>query len=329
MRRREFITLLGAAAGAWPLAARAQQSVGKAPREIGILSPFSRSDSETWHLAFRQGLRELGWVDGENIRIQYRYAEGSSERLPELVADLIGHKVELIVVAVTPDALAAAKATKTIPIVMASAGDPVAAGLIQNLARPGGNITGLSQMSTDLAAKRLELLKEVVPNLSSVGVLWNPRDAISAITWGEIQIPARRINVELHSLEVEGVGEFDSAFAKATDAKVGAIYPLPAPIFVNNERRIVEFAANSRLPSVFHLPEFVHLGGLMSYGPDRVELFRRAATYVDKILKGANPGDLPVEQPTKFELVINLKTARAFGLTVPATLLTSANEVIE
>src|SRR3984893_17072828 len=185
MRRREFITLLGAAAGAWPLAARAQQSVGKTPREIGILSPFSRSDSETWHLAFRQGLRELGWVDGENIRIQYRYAEGSSERLPELVADLIGHKVELIVVAVTPDALAAAKATKTIPIVMASGGDPVAAGLIQNLARPGGNITGLSQMSTDLAAKRLELLKEVVPNLSSVSVLLNPRDAISPITWGE------------------------------------------------------------------------------------------------------------------------------------------------
>jgi putative ABC transport system substrate-binding protein len=249
--------------------------------------------------------------------------------LPELVADLINHQVELIVVAVTPDALAAAKATKTIPIVMASAGDPIAAGLIQNLARPGGNITGLSQMSTDLAAKRLELLKEVVPNLSSVGVLWNPRDAISALTWQEIQLPARRINIQLHSLEVKDSSEFDSAFTKATGAKVGAIYVLPAPIFVNNEKRIAEFAAKNRFPSVFHLPEFVHLGGLMSYGPDRVDLFRRAASYVDKILKGANPGDLPVEQPTKFELVINLKTAKALGLTIPPSLLTTADEVIE
>jgi putative ABC transport system substrate-binding protein len=187
MRRREFMTLVGGTA-AWPFAVRAQQLVGKAPREIGILSPFSRSDSETWHLAFRQGLRELGWVDGENIRIQYRYAEGRSERLSELVADLINHKVEVLVVAVTPDALAAAKATKTIPIVMASAGDPVAAGLIRNLARPGGNITGLSQMSMDLAAKRLELLKEAVPYLSSVGVLWNPRDAISTLTWAESRL---------------------------------------------------------------------------------------------------------------------------------------------
>lgn len=329
MRRREFITLLGGAAASWPLVARAQQSAMKVPREIGILSPFSRSDSEPWHLAFRQGLRELGWVEGESIRLEYRYAEGRSERLPELVADLINHKVELIVVAVTPDALAAAKATKTIPIVMASAGDPIAAGLIHNLARPGGNITGLSQMSTDLAAKRLELLKEVVPNLSGVGVLWNPRDAISALTWQEIQIPARRINIELHSLEVKDVGEFDSAFTKATGAKIGAIYVLPAPIFVDNEKRIAEFATKNRLPSVFHLPEFVRLGGLMAYGPDRVDLFRRAATYVDKILKGANPGDLPVEQPTKFELVINLKTAKAIGVTIPPTLLATADEVIE
>jgi putative ABC transport system substrate-binding protein len=184
-------------------------------------------------------------------------------------------------------------------------------------------------MSTDLAAKRLELLRDVIPNLSSVGVLWNPRDALSVLTWEEIQVPAKRINIELRSLEVAAVSEFDGALAKATDAKVGAIYVLPAPIFVNNEKRIAEFAINNRLPSVFHLSEFVRLGGLMSYGPDRVELYRRAATYVDKILKGANPGDLPVEQPTKFELVINLKTARILGLIVPATLLASANEVVE
>jgi len=329
MKRREFITLLGGAAIAWPLPLSAQQSAGKVPREIGMLSPFSRSDSEPWHMAFRQGLRELGWVEGENIRIEYRYAEGKSERLPELVTDLINRKVAVIVVAVTPDALAAAKATKTIPIVMASAGDPIATGLIQNLARPGGNITGLSQMSTDLAAKRLELLKEAVPDLSSVAVLWNPRDAISTITWQEIQLPARRINIALHSLEVKDAGEFDSAFTKATGARAGAIYALPAPIFVNNEKRIADFAVKSRLPSLFHLAEFVRLGGLMAYGPDRVDLFRRAATYVDKILKGANPGDLPVEQPTKFELIINLKTAKALSLNVPPSLLARADEVIE
>jgi putative ABC transport system substrate-binding protein len=294
-----------------------------------MLSPFSRSDSETWHLAFQQSLRELGWVEGENIRLQYRYADGRSERLPELVADLIDHNVEVIVVSVTPDALAAAKATKTIPIVMAAAGDPVAAGLIRNLARPGGNITGLSQMTTDLAAKRLELLREAVPSLSSVGVLWNPRDVTSTITWNEIQLPARRINIALHSLEVEDVSRFDNAFVKATDAKVGAIYAAPAPVFVNNEKRIAEFALENHVLSVFHLSEFVRLGGLMSYGPDRVEMFRRAATYVDKILKGANPGDLPVEQPTKFEFVINLKTAKAIGLTVPQSWLVAATEVIE
>ena len=329
MRRRDFITLLGGAAVVWPIAARAQQSAGKAPREIGMLSPFSRSDSEAWRIAFRQGLRELGWIEGENILIEYRYAEGKSERLSELVADLISQKVEVIVVAVNTDALVAAKATKTIPIVMASAGDPVAAGLINSLARPGGNITGLSQMATDLAAKRLEMLKEVAPNLSSVGVLWNPRDGTSSITWQDIQLPARRINIELYSLEVKTFDEIDAAFTKATNAKVGALYILPAPIFVENEKRIADFAAKMGIPSVFHLPEFVRLGGLMAYGPDRVDLFRRAATYVDKILKGANPGDLPVEQPTKFELVINLKTAKAIGVTVPPALLTSADEVIE
>jgi putative tryptophan/tyrosine transport system substrate-binding protein len=329
MRRRDFITLLGGAAVVWPIAGRAQQSAGKAPREIGMLSPFSRSDSEAWRIAFRRGLRELGWVEGENIRIEYRYAEGKAERLPELVADLISQKVEVIVVAVNTDALVAAKATKTIPIVMASAGDPVAAGLINSLARPGGNITGLSQMATDLAAKRLEMLKEVAPNLSSVGVLWNPRDGTSSITWQDIQLPARRINIELYSLEVKTFDEIDAAFTKATNAKVGALYILPAPIFVENEKRIADFAAKMGIPSVFHLPEFVRLGGLMAYGPDRADLFRRAATYVDKILKGANPGDLPVEQPTKFELVINLKTAKAIGVTVPPALLTSADEVIE
>ena len=325
MKRREFITLVGGAA-AWPMAARGQQA---AMPVIGLLSPFSRSDTEPWHQAFRQGLNKLGWVEGESIRIEYRYAEGRTERLPELVADLISHKVAIIVAAVTPDTQAAARATKAIPIVMASAGDPVATGLVQNLARPGGNITGLSQMVIDIAAKRLELLKEIVPGLSRVAVLWNPRDTSSTLTWREIQLPARRLDIELRSLEVKDVEEFDGAFATAIAAKVGAVYPLPGPIFVDNEKRIAEFAARNRLPSIFHLPEFVRLGGLMAYGPDRVDLFRRAATYVDKILKGANPGDLPIEQPTKFELAINLKTAKLLGLTFPPSLLVRADEVIE
>jgi len=325
MKRREFITLIGGAAATWPLTTRAQAPM----LVVGLLSPFSRSDTEPWHQAFRQGLHKLGWVEGENIRIEYRYAEGRAERLPELVADLLSHKPAVIVSAVTPDTQAAARATKTIPIVMASAGDPVATGLVQNLARPGGNITGLSQMVIDIAAKRLELLKEVVPGLSRVAVLWNPRDTSSTLTWQEIQLPARRLDIELHSLEVKNIEEFDSAFATAIAAKVGAVYALPGPIFVDNEKRIAEFAAINLLPSIFHLPEFVRLGGLMAYGPDRVDLFRRAATYVDKILKGANPGNLPIEQPTKFELAINLKTAKSLGLTVPPSLLVRADEVIE
>jgi putative ABC transport system substrate-binding protein len=326
VKRREFITLVGGAAATWPLTARAQQS---AMPVIGLLSPFSRSDTEPWHRAFVQGLRKLGWVEGENIKIEYRYAEGRTERLPELVADLISHQVAVIVTAVTPDTQAAARATKTIPIVMASAGDPIATGLVQNLARPGGNITGLSQMVIDIAAKRLEMLKEIVPGLSRVAVLWNPRDTSSTLTWREIQLPAQRLDIELQSLEVKDIEDFDGAFATAIAAQVGAVYPLPGPIFVDNERRIAEFAARNRLLSIFHLPEFVRLGGLMAYGPDRVDMFRRAAAYVDKILKGAHPGDLPIEQPTKFELALNLKTAKALGLTIPPLLLVRADEVIE
>jgi putative ABC transport system substrate-binding protein len=329
MKRREFIGLIGGGAAAWPLVARAQLAGGKVRRLIGMLSPFSRGDSEAWRVALGRGLRDLGWVEGDNIQIEYRYADGRSERLPGLVAELINQKVEVIVVAVNTDAIVAARATKTIPVVMAAAGDPIAAGLINSLAHPGGNITGLSQMATDLAAKRLELLKEAVPDLRSAGVLWNPGDGTSSIIWRDIQLPARRIDIALHSLEVTSFDAFDGAFAKALDAKVGAIYALPAPIFVEHEKRIADFAATNRIPSIFHLPEFARLGGLMAYGPDRVDLFRRAASYVDRILKGANPGDLPVEQPIKFELAINLKTAQALGLAISPTLLARADEVIE
>jgi putative ABC transport system substrate-binding protein len=318
--------MLSAAAVAWPLAVDAEQ---KAMPVIGLLSPFSRPDTELWHQAFRQGLRDLGWIEGVNARIESRFAEARMERLPELVSDLIKLKVDVIVASVTPDALAAARATKTIPIVMVSPGDPIATGLIASLARPGGNVTGMSQMLTELVGKRLELLKDAAPSISRVAVLWNPRDAISILAWRELQDPARQLGIDLYSLEVQSSDQFDAAFAGAIGANVGAIMALPAPIFVDNEKRIADFAAANRLPSIFHLPEFVRVGGLLAYGPNRSDLFRRAASYVDKILKGANPADLPVEQPTKFELVINLSTAKTLGLTVPPLLLAVATEVIE
>jgi putative ABC transport system substrate-binding protein len=233
------------------------------------------------------------------------------------------------VASVTPDALVAVNATKTIPIVMAAPGDPVATGLVAGLARPGGNATGLSQMLIDLAGKRLELLKEIAPGISRIGVLLNPEDDISKLAWEVIQLPARQLGLDLHALEAADNDQLEAALAKAVEANDTAIMALPSPIFVVNEKRIADFALKHRLPSAFHLPEFVQVGGLMAYGPDRADLFRRAATYVDKILKGANPGDLPIEQPTKFQLVVNLSTAKALGLTVPQSILVRANEVIE
>jgi putative ABC transport system substrate-binding protein len=324
--RRTFI----AVAAAWlsaPLAAEAQQ-VGKVPR-IGLLSSFSPSASAVWHQAFQEGLRDLGWMEGKNIGIEYRYAEGETERLPDLAADLVRLKVDIIVAAFANDALAAKKATRTIPIVMASTGDPVATGLVGSLARPGGNITGLSTMSPDLAGKRLQLLKEIVPKLSRLAVLWNPQAPSSALNWKELQLPARELGIQLHSLEVRSPDDFDKAFEAATTAGAGALTIMPDPLFGRNLRRIVDFAAKRRLPSIFHIREFVASGGLVAYGPDRSDLFRRAATYVDKILKGAKPADLPVEQASKFELVINLKTAKALGLTIPQSLLLRADQVIE
>jgi putative ABC transport system substrate-binding protein len=327
MRRRDFIPLLGGAMVAWPLAVRAQQPA-KIPR-IGLLSPFSPSATALWHQAFRQGLRDLGWVEGKNISIEYRYAEGRHDRLADLASDLVRLKVDIIVTAVTADALAAKHATRDIPIVMASAGDPVATGLVENLARPGGNITGLSQIAPELAGKRLDLLKEIVPGLSRVAVLWNPQDGSSTVSWREIQLPARQLGVQLHSLEVRSSDDFDKAFEEATSARAGAIAIMPDPVFVTNLKRIADLAAKNRLPSIFHLREFADAGGLVTYGTDRPDMFRRAATYVDKILKGAKPGDLPIEQPTKFELVVNLKTAKALGIEIPASILARADEVIE
>jgi putative ABC transport system substrate-binding protein len=324
MDRRTFVS--GLALLAAPLAAGAQRAA-KIPR-IGLLSPFSPSATALWYQVFRQGLRELGWVEGRNVSIEYRYAEGRSNRLPDLAADLVRLKVDVIVASVVTDALAARKATRAIPIVMAAAGDPVISGLVESLARPGGNVTGLSTMSTELDEKRLELLKEIVPKLSRVAVFWNPQGLGSTIYWKEIQLPARRLGVQLHSLEVRSPNDFEKAFQDATTAHAGALAVMPDTVFTVNIKRIADFAVKNRLPSIYIGREFADAGGLVAYGPDRADMFRRAATYVDKILKGAKPGDLPIEQPTKFELVLNLKTAKAIGISIPHSVLARADEVI-
>ena len=325
--RRQLLIALGAGALVWAGAVRAQAPAKV--RRIGLLAAASPSDAALWHQAFQQGLRDRGWIEGKTISIEYRYAEDRSDRLPDLAADLVRLKVEVIVASATPPALAAQKATRAIPIVIASAGDPVASGLVESLARPGGNITGLSQMGPQLAGKLLELLKEMGPKLSRVAVLWNPQGPASARTWKEIQFPARQLGVQLHSLEVRSPDDLDKAFDDATRASAGALFVMADPLINTNLKRIASLAAKSRLPSIFQLSEFADAGGLAAYGPDRADLYRRAATFVDKILKGAKPEDLPIEQPTKFELVVNMKTAKALGITIPQNLLFRADRVIE
>lgn len=326
-RRRELLIGLGAGALAWAGAIRAQAP--PTVRRIGLLSGFSPSVYAASYPAFRLGLRDLGWVEGKNISIEYRYAEGRHDRLPGLAADLVRLKVDVIVATATSDALAAQKATRVIPIVMVAGGDPVASGLVESLARPGGNVTGLSQMLQELGGKRLELLKEIVPKLSRVAVLWNPQSASATLGWKENQQPAQQLGIQLHSLEVRSPNELDKAFEVATLARAGALAILPDPVITTNLKRIVDFAAKSRLPSIYQSSDFADAGGLMTYGPDRADLFRRAATYVDKILKGTKPSDLSVERPTKLELVVNLKTAKALGITIPQSVLFRADRVIE
>jgi putative ABC transport system substrate-binding protein len=296
---------------------------------IGLLSPVSPPDAALWHRAFILGLRDHGWVEGKNISIEYRYAQGRSERLPALAAELVHLNVELILASTTADALAASKATNAIPIVMATVANPVAVGLIGNLAKPGGNITGMSPIGQGLIGKRLELLKEAVPKLSRVAVLWNPEGDASKLGWGELQSAARQLGLELHSLEVRSDGDIDQAFDDAVRARAGALFIVANPVIVSNLKRIAQLAARKRLPAIYNLSEFADAGGLLAYGPDRADLFRRAATYVDKILKGAKPGELPVEQATRFELVVNRKTASALGINLPNSILVSADRVIE
>jgi putative ABC transport system substrate-binding protein len=281
---------------------------------------------------FRQGMRDLGYVEGRNFVLEFRDAEGKLERLPALAAELVALKVDVIMVGGTLAALAAKQATTTIPIVFASAVDPVADGLVTSLARPGGNVTGLSALAPELAGKRLELLKQAVPGVGRVAVLWQPggfgERTVNDLR-READVAARALGVRLQFFEARGPDDFDRAFSDMANARASATTLLGGTMFLIERRRLVDLAAKNRLPAVYGLREYVDAGGLMSYGPNNADLFRRAATYVVKILKGAKPGDLPVEQPTKFELVINLKTAKALGITIPQSVLGRADEVIQ
>ncbi len=330
MQRREFITLLGGAAATWPLAARAQQ---KSMPVIGLLG-FGLPDRGTPNVAaFRQGLRELGYIEDRNILIEYRWAEGKPERFPDLAAELVAVKVDVIVTAGgTLAALAAKRATTTLPIVFAVVGDPVAEGLVTSLARPGSNVTGLSNVATDLVGKWIELLKQVVPGVSLVALLLKPDsmpDSAKEVRLKEAAVSARALRVQLQVVEALGPADFDRAFSDMSAKDAGALVVLPTPAFELGRQRIVDLAARYRLPTVYASRAYVDSGGLMSYGTNVPDLHRRAAAYVDKILKGAKPSDLPVQQPIKFELVINRKTANALGLIVPPTLLVQADEVID
>ena len=327
--RRDLLILLGAAALA-PRVVRAQEKRTPAKiHRIGVLSTFLPSDETRWHHAFRLGLRDLGWVEGKNIGIEYRHAEGKNDRLPALAADLVHRKVDIIFATTLGAALAARNSTSSVPIVVATGGDLVAAGLVERLARPGGNVTGLSQMSQELVGKRLELLTQLVPKLSRVAVLWDSQAASAAQSWKEMQPPARQLGVQLQSLEVRRVEDLAKAFEDATRARAGALFIIQGGVIVTNLERIAGLAKKSRLPSIFYRSEFADAGGLVAYGEDRADMFRRAATYVDKILKGAKPSDLPIDRATKFELVVNMTTAKALGITIPPSVLVRADRVIE
>jgi putative ABC transport system substrate-binding protein len=329
MDRRAFIGTLAGGLVAAPLVAEAQQAAKVA--RIGLLAT-NRAVAPRHVDAFLQGLRDLGYVEGRNLVIEYRDAEGKLERLPTLAAELVALKVDVIVAPTTPATVAAKQATKTIPIVFAVVSDPVTSGFVTSLARPGGNVTGLSVLEPELVGKRLELLKQVVPGVSRVAVLWHP-GAVGERTEKDVlkeaEAAARAMGVPLQFVEARGPADFDRAFLDMTRASAGALTVLESTVFFVERRHLVDLAAKNRLPAVYGLREFVDAGGLMAYGPNQPDLFRRAATYVDKILKGAKPGDLPVEQPTKFELIINLKAAKGLDITIPQSLLGRADEVIQ
>jgi ABC-type uncharacterized transport system substrate-binding protein len=326
MRRREFVTMLGGVAF---LPATQAQQTAKIPR-IGWLSPGSATSDEEFLTSFSDGLHEFGWVVGQNIVIEPRWAQGKFERLPDLALELVRLKVDVIVANVTQASLAAKRATATIPIVMVGVGDPLGSGLVDNLARPSGNVTGPSSMLAEASVKQLALLKETVPNASPVAVLWNPANPVwQSSALKQTDAAARSMGLQIQLVEARGPEELDGAFAAMTRARAGALFVPADIIFVRHAQQIAELAAKHRLPSMFGFRAHVEAGGLMSYAASFAVMFRRAAAFVDKFLKGVKPADLPVEQPTKFELVINLKTAKALGIAVPQSVLLRADEVIQ
>ena len=326
MRRREFITLLGGVAAAWPLAARAQQPT-KLPT-IGYMGPNTPSVDSYRLPAFVRRLGELGWIEGRTVTIEYRWAEGRSEHLAEIAAEFVQRKVDVILTAATPPTAAAKQATSTIPIVFAAVGDPVGTGIVASLARPGGNVTGMSLQQTDSADKRLELLREVIPGLRHLAIMANGGNPAAVLDMREAEAIAHTVGLEAVTSKIRRPEDIVPAFDVFKD-RVEALYVCNDPLAATNRVLISTSAFDARLPTIFGGREYIEVGGLMSYSASFPDLFRRAADFVDKILRGAKPADLPVQQPTQFELVINLKTAKALGLTVPPMLLARANEVIE
>ena len=326
MRRREFIRLFSSTVVAWPLTARAQQPPGKM-RRLGVLLPGAPPDRLVEAMQGRLG--ELGYSEGRGVAFEFRWAEGKLERLTQLATELADLKVDVITAFSTPAAVAAQKATTTIPIVFTLVGDPVGTGLVSNLARPGGNVTGLSLLATELAAKRLEILQEIAPQMSPLGMFFNDTNPSMVLSAHRSQDAAAKLGLTIQSIGVHDLISFDSAFAVVESGRVAALLTLIDPFTREYRQRIVDFAAQRHLPAIYDAREFVQSGGLISYGPSLLAMQQRVAEYVDKIFKGAKPGDLPVEQPTKFELVINLKAAKALGLAVPPALLARADEVIE
>ena len=325
--RRKLVIALGAGALAAPFGSFAQQRANKM-HGIGFLGLSSAANLVNRLDAFRAGLRDLGYVESKNIFMEYRWAEGSAEMLPELASQLVGLKLDVIFAPGPQATLAAKKVSATIPIVFVGIGDPVSTGVVASLARPGGNITGISNLARDLTGKRLELLKESAPRISLVAVLWNGTSQGNPGVLKEAEVAARALKLTLHPLEVRGADDVDGALQAAIKARANALMPLPDPFINSHIKRIIEFAAKHQLPAIYPSSEFVDAGGLMSYAPNFADMYRRAATYVDKILKGAKPDEIPVEQPTKFEIVINLKTAKALGTQLPQSIIVRADKVI-
>jgi putative ABC transport system substrate-binding protein len=325
MKRRNFITLLGGATAAWPLVAHTQQAKGVT---IGLLGTGTAAAQSQWTAAFVQRLRELGWVEGRNLAIEYRWAAGHTERLSELANQLVRLKVDVIVTHNTPGPLAAKQATSTIPIVFATAGDPVGTGIVASLARPGGNVTGLSSQTPDVAGKRLELLREIVPDLRRLAVLADTDNPFVKLDVSQLRQAGAGLGVEVATFEMRRGEDIDPAF-EALKSRAQALYVPATPVAMVNRVRINTLALAAHVPTMLGVREYVEAGGLMSYGPNWPHMWGRAADFVDKILRGAKPADLPVEQPTKFDLVLNRTTAKALGLMVPDRLLALADEVIE